>query len=56
MDALLHILVRILTILFGIGVVGCLITIPIVAWKFFSVLLEKGDSETTGESSAAKSR
>jgi hypothetical protein len=52
MDALLHILVRILTILFGIGVVGCLI----VAWKFFSVLLEKGDSETTGESSAAKSR
>jgi len=41
MDPILHLLVRALTVLFAIGVGGCLVTIPIVAWKFFSVLLEK---------------
>jgi hypothetical protein len=49
MDAFLHILVKLLTALFAIGVAGCLITIPIVAWKFFSVLLEKDETEQNAE-------
>ncbi len=31
----------ILTIIFAIGLAGCAIVIPLAAWKFFSVLLEK---------------
>lgn len=37
--------VKILMGLFAVGVAGCLITIPICAYKFFSVLLEKNDAE-----------
>jgi hypothetical protein len=48
--ALFHILARILTVLFGIGVAGCVVAIPIVAWKFFSVLLEKDEPEHVAES------
>jgi hypothetical protein len=44
MDAF-QILAKILTALFALGVAGCLVTIPIVAWKFFSVLLEKDAPE-----------
>jgi hypothetical protein len=32
-------------VLFGIGALGCAITIPIVAFKFFSVLFEKDAEE-----------
>lgn len=32
-------------ILFGIGAVGCAITIPIVAFKFFAVLFEQDVEE-----------
>lgn len=39
-----HILVG----LFAIGVAGCLITIPLCAYKFFSVLLEKDPDESNG--------
>jgi hypothetical protein len=49
MDALFHVLARILTVLFGLGVAGCVVAIPIVAWKFFSVLLEKDESEHNGD-------
>jgi hypothetical protein len=41
MDAFFHALARVMTVIFAIGVAGCMLTIPIVAWKFFSVLLEK---------------
>ncbi len=34
-----------LTILFVLGVAGCAITIPLAAWKFFSVLLERDARE-----------
>lgn len=37
--------IKILMGLFAVGVTGCLITIPICAYKFFSVLLEKNDTE-----------
>jgi hypothetical protein len=40
-DAILGVLFKILTIFFVVGWIGCAITIPICAWKFFSVLFEK---------------
>jgi hypothetical protein len=49
MDAFFHILAKVMTVLFALGVGGCLVTIPIVAWKFFSVLLEKDDAERKGD-------
>jgi hypothetical protein len=49
MDVFFHILAKVMTVLFALGVGGCLVTIPIVAWKFFSVLLEKDDSERNGD-------
>jgi hypothetical protein len=52
----LHILVKVLTVLFAIGVAGCAVTIPIVAWKFFSVLFEKDASENGAEASASTQR
>jgi hypothetical protein len=53
MDAFFHVLSKVLTWLFAIGVGGCLITIPIVAWKFFSVLLEKDDVEPAADDAPA---
>jgi hypothetical protein len=38
-----------LATIFAIGAVGCAITIPIAAYRFFSVLFEKDESETTSE-------
>ncbi len=32
---------KFLTLVFMIGVAGCLLTIPLAAYKFFSVLFEK---------------
>ncbi len=40
-----HLLALILTVLFALGVAGCAIVIPLAAWKFFSVLLEKDTAE-----------
>lgn len=39
----LHFTARVLQIIFLIGVAGCLISIPIIAVKFASVLFERGD-------------
>jgi len=36
---------RFLTLVFMIGVAGCLVTIPLAAYKFFSVLFEKDADE-----------
>lgn len=36
-----HIVALILTVVFAIGVAGCAIVIPIAAWKFFYVLIER---------------
>ncbi len=34
-----------LTVIFALGVAGCAVVIPVAAWKFFSVLLEKDARE-----------
>lgn len=34
-------LIKIVEVLFLIGVAGCLLTIPIAGWGYFSVLFEK---------------
>lgn len=45
MDTTLLILARLLETMFVIGVAGCVLTIPLVAWKMFSVLIERnGDA------------
>ncbi len=36
---------RFLTLVFAIGVIGCLMTIPLAAYKFFSVLFEKDSDQ-----------
>ena len=36
---------RFLTLVFAIGVIGCLMTIPLAAYKFLSVLFEKGSDQ-----------
>ncbi len=41
MNHAFHVLVHALTLLFLLGVVGCLVAIPVVAVKFASVLFEK---------------
>ena len=40
-----YILAHAVTIIFAIGVAGCAVVIPLAAWKFFSVLLEKDTDE-----------
>ncbi len=35
------VLIKLLEVLFLLGVVGCLITIPLAAWGYCSVLFEK---------------
>ncbi len=40
-----HVIGLILTIIFAVGLAGCAIVIPLAAWKFFSVLLEKDAPE-----------
>jgi hypothetical protein len=36
---------RFLTLVFAVGVIGCLMTIPLAAYKFFSVLFEKDSDQ-----------
>lgn len=36
---------KFLTLVFTIGWIGCLLTIPLAAYKFFSVLFEKDAEE-----------
>jgi hypothetical protein len=53
-----HIIARILSVVFMLGVAGCLITIPIVAVRFAMVLFERESEESpeqTGEEAPAKS-
>ncbi len=40
--------VRLLIGLFVLGVAGCLIAIPLCAYKFFAVLMEKEKEEING--------
>lgn len=45
MEVVLSVLARVLEVMFVIGVAGCVLTIPLVAWKMFSVLIERdGDA------------
>jgi hypothetical protein len=46
-----HITAHVLTIIFMVGVAGCAIAIPIIAWKFASVLFEK---DLDGDDASAK--
>jgi hypothetical protein len=41
MDAILNLMARVLTWAFLIGGVGCVVVIPIVAFRLFAVLFEK---------------
>ncbi len=38
-----------LMVLFGLGVLGCALTIPLAAFKFFSVLFEKDNLDTPNQ-------
>lgn len=40
-----YILAYAVTIIFAIGLAGCVIVIPLAAWKFFSVLLKRDSDE-----------
>jgi len=42
----LDFLLKVITYMFVIGVVGCMVMLPIVVWRFVSVLFEK---DTLGE-------
>ena len=41
----MEVFVKILQVIFIAGCCGCAITIPICAWKYFSVLFEKDTEE-----------
>lgn len=45
----MHTLAVILQIVFILGVIGCCVTIPLAAWGYFSVLLQKDTDEERGE-------
>lgn len=44
--------VEIIQALFLLGVAGCAITIPLCAWKFFSVLFESDEESEAAEAMA----
>jgi hypothetical protein len=54
MPAHLDITARALEIVFLIGVTGCALAIPIIAWKFASVLFERNADEADVQDSAGK--
>lgn len=54
MPAHIHITAHALTILFLIGAIGCLISIPIIAVKFAAVLFEKDTGEDEEESATVQ--
>ncbi len=39
------VLIRFVEILFLIGVIGCLVTIPVAAWGYVSVLFDRDDGD-----------
>ncbi|MFB3813555.1 MAG: hypothetical protein ACE14L_05540 [Terriglobales bacterium] len=45
MEAVLHTLAQIIIAVFVIGVAGCAIAIPVIAYRFISVLFEKDKEE-----------
>jgi hypothetical protein len=49
MEQLAHLLLRFLVLVFAVGAVGCAITIPIAAYRFFSVLFEPDEPEAHQE-------
>ncbi len=44
----MHVLAMILQIVFVLGLIGCAITIPLAAWGYFSVLVEKDTDAERG--------
>ena len=49
MDVLTHFLIRVLMGLFAVGVAGCLVVIPLVAFKFASVLFTPDPTKSTAD-------
>ena len=47
MNIVVHLLVQVLMAVFSIGVAGCLFVVPIVAYKFASVLFTPEDKATS---------
>jgi len=46
MDIVFVVLFRVLEAMFLVGVVGCAVAIPIVAYRMFSVLFERNDFDS----------
>jgi hypothetical protein len=49
MEELTRLFFKFLTLVFTIGWIGCLITIPLAAFKFFSVLFEQDAADQSQE-------
>ncbi len=45
MESIVHVLSLALMLVFALGVLGCAITIPICAFKFFAILFEPGEPQ-----------
>lgn len=52
----MEVFVKILQVIFIAGCCGCAITIPICAWKYFSVLFEKDTEEESHEENSTSER
>ena len=55
MEELAKLFFKFLTLVFTLGWIGCLLTIPLAAFKFFAVLFE-GDASEEGQASKAPAK
>jgi hypothetical protein len=51
-EHLLKIIAQLITVLFAVGVVGCLMVIPITAFQLFKVLFEPDTEEEVARSAS----
>jgi hypothetical protein len=50
LEAVVPVLARVLTVMFVVGLAGCCVAIPLVAYRLFSVLFERDlEEETKGK-------
>lgn len=52
MEHTLKIIAQVITVLFAIGVIGCLLVIPITAFQLFKVLFEPDTEEEVARSAS----
>jgi hypothetical protein len=53
-ETVFSLLAPVLTLLFVIGMAGCILVIPLVAFKLFRVLFESDSEEETGKALAPR--